>query len=233
MIQMFFNGIIYMMLTKFITNDLSHMLNVSLWVDPAWQKLCVFYRERAFGLKDLDELYRATVERRMPKGTLSPGAEAFLENWQTHVTVSPLPGMKVGSSEQLRKLKTVLAGYHLIALGEAPDVVVNDVFDIVKVELGLEDEEGEPEDQWWVDIINKAKDSLRTAETRADKVFAIDRVLSIAHQYEARWLASDYFGGIDSTPIDLGLRQLFEMWFGAAPYGTEEEFMEFLVGGEE
>ncbi len=99
--------------------------------------------------------------------------------------------------EDVVKYKTVLAGYYLIAVGDASDLVVNDVHALLVEGMNLlrahylrtkavdiETLEGigdEDEMKDWYQELNSAAVDLKNAKTRTDKVLVIDKVMHIFH----------------------------------------------------
>lgn len=193
----FANSLIYLLLAKFMLNDLPHAAGflepagshnpigpfptTRFWVEPAWRQL-VEHCE-AWGIM-LEEAYQHDVE--------DP------ELGEAH------PEDKIIG---LANYKTVMAGYWLIATGKAPDTVVDQVYSILKRLIQesvvvLEVGEGMPLDdfigvlraevgqQGTIHDMGYLGASLRIQYLRnsfingprASKVIAIDKVIHLQHE---------------------------------------------------
>lgn len=181
MIEEFFNGMITLLLTKFMLNDVPHaagMLGKHTWVEAAWNDLCDFLATEG---RDL----RGAVQQDLGENGLSTDA--------------------------VNDLKIVTSGYFLIAIGEASNEVVNDVYNLLnsgipQAKEGIASTAGmsygdflekaiheygpptaRPGTDWGlygVILGVEAASRLFINGARADKVIAIDAVMTIQHVTE-------------------------------------------------
>lgn len=261
MIQQFFNGMIKLMLAKFILNDIPHTLGLSgsySWVESAWRKLDSYAVSYGIKFFSPNEAYMSMVEHRMPvdniTGSLLPKTVLdYLGMYKRYLEKGPLPNWTVPTRRELENLRAYMAGYHMIAIGEASDKLVNDVYYLVKdrfLEFAAAYENSKKTkemteldtlldvltgtDQWYKDL--KTAANLFIDGARVDKVIAIDAVAHLLHEYEPRTVAEELFveglgatgASFDVTPIWFALNQMFDIWFGVEPRRgmSFAEFME-------
>jgi hypothetical protein len=148
-------------MAKVMLNDVPHMLDLGAdyptWLDSAWSRLCDLAKAAGISL-------------------------------QTNYQREPIP-----------PLKLVLSGYFLIATEAATDEVVDDVANTIlhlvdaalRRRIGEENTssatkrllaEGEPILAGEVSSLDNMRKTLSTAVARADKVIAIDSVVSMMHE---------------------------------------------------
>lgn len=206
------------------------------WVTSGWRGLNIFARRSGIEFFTPSEAYRSMLEGRMPindikLGPLDTAIRSVLSLYEKSLKEGPLPNWRVPHPESIERLRAFMAGYHLIAIGKAPDRVVDDTYSLIKDEFlkfvaAYEEppEVGEFEEtlgvgEWYHDLHLAA--TKFTNGARADKVLAIDAVVGLLHEYEARTLVDELFvSGLESfefTPMWVTLNQLFDIWFGPGP----------------
>lgn len=240
MIQQALNTFIYLMLARFVLNDVSHMLDSYYsWVEDAWVEFNKYAISHGIRFFTPNEAYRSMIERRMPMNDLgvrpapiSDAVRAQLFQYEKTLVEGPLPNWRIPPVRAIENLRAYMAGYHLIAMGVAPNQVVNDVYYLMRGRFLpfygaykkapariTEVELLSGTDQWYKDL--RAAANLFIDGTRADKVIAIDAVAHLLHEYEPRTLVEDLFvTGLESfhgTPIWVALNQMFDIWFGVVP----------------
>lgn len=195
-----------------------------IWVGPAWEDLDKFARTHGILYFGPKEALSSMIDRRIPHpvvGTLPEPVLTYLEPYKQRLK-GPYGGYPpLATREQLSKFKAMLAGYHLIATGVASDQVVNDVYRLLKpeaLEWGKEPDGMTIYMEEWQKRITGVAERFEKAESRADKVLAIDALVSTVHEFEPRWLMNDFFGEgqyMEFTPLDITIRQLLDIWFGS------------------
>jgi len=240
MIHEIAEGLIKLMLVKFMMNEVPHAAGIIgasyPWVPAAWNRLNQYAISQRIQFFSPNEGYLATLERRMPiddikGGPLSENVLHFMNIYKT-LTMHRLPNIKLPPKSAIEKIRVFMAGYHLIAIGEASNEVVDDVYYLLKKPFlkfhndyeterrkaaSLEDESYVI--QWMKDL--KTASSLFIDGSRADKVIAIDAVAHMLHEYEPRPVIEDLFiadlESVTFTPIGVVLAQMFDIWFGLDP----------------
>lgn len=221
------------------------------WMEDAWGKLDTYAVSHGIKFFSPDEAYRSMIEHRMPVDDITgrpiyKTVLGYLGMYQRSLKMK-LPNWAVPSRIELENLRAFMAGYHMIAIGEASDQLVNDVYYLTKdrfLRFAAAYREGPAEVtefeiqtgtvQWYRDL--KTAADLFVNGTRADKVIAIDAVAHLLHEYEPRTAVEDIFveglgvtgATFEFTPIWFALGQMFDIWFGADPRRVISfaEFME-------
>ncbi len=237
------NGMIALMMAKFMMNDVPHALGFQNsssfpWVNEAWYKLNAYAISHGIQFFSPQEAYSSMIEHRMPvndikRKPLSDSVRSIILMYERTLREEQ-PNWKLPTRQELENLRAYMAGYHLIAVGEASDTVVNDVYYLIKdrfLRFARAYESGPSEVtefevqtgtvQWYKDL--KTTANLFIGDTRADKVIAIDAVAHLLHEYEPRTLVEDLFAeshllaSFNGTPIWVALGQMFDIWFGIDP----------------
>ena len=185
MIQQTLNGMITLMLAKFVLNEVPHVMGLlddsgssKSWVEPAWAKTCVFAQSYGVHLQSAYERFVLI----QPELDLQFPAIAAL-------TPSILPS----SSVRAKDTKTLVAGYWLIANDLASDEVVNDVHLLLLTYYGKSEkaymetmgmsyeEMAEETADFALEGFLPVLGLIKSAKTRADKAIAIDAFMQCSH----------------------------------------------------
>jgi len=103
-------------------------------------------------------------------------------------------------AEKYRKLRTALAGYYMIAVGEGSDRIVEEVFKLLSPVESVAKAEGI---ERRVPGIEKAASLLAAARRsgrRVDKVIAIDAVMHLTHER-----SKDYLSPLQELAFDISV----------------------------
>ena len=182
-VQAAFNGMIAMMLAKFMSNDMPHTLGITSneypWVSLAWQELCAYSNAHSVNLQ---AAYNRFIAVQHKLGVEYP----YLD---TEDVLQYLPPR----SKRATDTRVLLSGYWLIANGEASDKVVDDVHFLLKYyEHGsrlayekimsetYEDYAGEVADMAILDFL-PVRNAIREATARTEKVLATDSFMHYTH----------------------------------------------------
>ena len=219
MIQQLLNMTWALVIAKLMLNDVPHLLDnfTASWVDNAWVNLLQYMKSTE---------HKKELVFAKPLGEAFKRAEDLITGKLPEV-YNPYDPM---TPRDLRDLKTVLAGYYLIAEGQASDKVVEDVFRILKERLDIVNKEFSDEEwagvdlvtyanmppseqeevnaeEWWYDVA-RAYEIMVSAKTRTDKVVGIDAMMHAAHTHGPA--LSYLFVGLYETELEWAVRDMLD-----------------------
>lgn len=213
-----------------LPHDARLLASEPAWVNEAWLKVSQYMLRQDIRYVTMQEGYQSTLEGRMPVFFEQPSSA--IEEWfgfYRKQIAGKIAAFGPPPFDTVRKFRIMLSGYYLIAVGEAPDQVVKDVYQLLKPEVKQYADSiiGPPETEWQTEVLKVY--SLFIDGTRADQVIAIDAVIHLSHEYEARPLLMDFYGEhsqLDFTPLAFVARQYFDALMGSQWGMTFLEFVE-------
>ena len=190
MIQEAFNGMITLMLAKFMLNDVSHMLNLGTWRPGAIKLLNGYIMAHNIRPNVLTEIRKQADQISDPEGLKTVIAGYYLTAIGTakdfvvdDVANSMIAGLKeyarTGADEEtIRGLGGVEAAHeYLVGFIDARAPGFYDAYD-----------------------------SLVSATTRPDKAIAIDRIMHFQHEHGS--VLTEFFGYDVESSVETGLQKL-------------------------
>ena len=188
-IQQALNGIVTLMLAKFMMNDVPHAAGIYddplpyATADPWWEKAWA----DAVGFKN------------KKINQIAPPLDEAMEQFSNEDLPSMLRSTPSTTRKRVKDIKKIIGGYFWIATEKAPDVVVQDVFNLLNAGT--------------MSSLSETIKEYGLTENRAGKIIAIDSYMSKVHEGGAQIDEDFYTHGCE---LSFSILELLDM-LGTGP----------------